>query len=352
MISPAAARRVEVAGDAPGWLARSLRLPNAALVFAGALLSGALLALLVLLSPPPSNLEISPARLTLRIPAFFAVMVGFYLASVPIAVRSALRSVGSLAGLDESALETLARELVHLPRRWFWIGVAFACVAHVGVTIGVGVPWDRYLRADLLATRVGFVMVMGWVHAFFFGPATAVLVRQGLLFLRIGREVRAVDLLDHSALAPFVRASLRLALLFTLWIACINAFHVDWGGGLAVAPQIIWMLPGYFVISGILFAFPLWGIHQRLRAERDAEFSRVNAAIHGERQALRDSLLAADAAALNAVDLLAYRDHVRSFSTWPFDASALLRLGLYLGIPLLGWVGAAIVERGVDVLLE
>jgi hypothetical protein len=72
MVSPAAARRVEVVGDSTGWLAKSLRLPNAALVFTGALLSGALLAVLVLLPPPPSDLEIVPAsRLTLRVRVSF-----------------------------------------------------------------------------------------------------------------------------------------------------------------------------------------------------------------------------------------------------------------------------------------
>jgi hypothetical protein len=353
MVSQAAARRVELAGDSTGWLAKSLRLPNATLVLGGALLSGALLALLVLLPPPPGNLEVAPAsQLTLRIPAFFIVMLGFYVASVPIAVRSALRSVRTLAGLDEHTLEVFARELVHLPRRWLWGGVACGCVAHVGILIGVGVSWDDYSRTDLLATRIGFSTVMGWVHAAAMGMATAVLLRQGLLFLRIGREVRTVDLLDHAALAPFVHTSLRPTLLNTLWIACATSFHIDWGGSLAVAPQIIWLLPMLFLMNGMMFALPLRGIHQRLLAERNAELSRVNAAIRGDRQALRDSLVAADAATLNAVDLLAYRDHVRSFSTWPFDASALLRLGLYLGIPLLGWVGGAIVERGIDVLLD
>jgi hypothetical protein len=353
MVSPAAARRVEVVGDSTGWLAKSLRLPNAALVFTGALLSGALLAVLVLLPPPPSNLEIVlAAQRTLRVPAFFVVMLGFYIASVPIAVRSALRSVRTLAGLDENALEGFARELVHLPRRWLWGGLVCACVVHVGILIGVGVSWDDYSRTDLLATRIGFGGVMGWVHAAAMGIATAVLLRQGLLFLRVGREVRSVDLLDHAALAPFVHTSLRLTLLNTLWIACATAFHIDWGGSLAVAPQVIWLMPLLLLMNGCLFTLPLWGIHQRLRAERNAEISRVNAAIRGDRQALHDSLVGADAAALNAVDLLAYRDHVRSFSTWPFDASALLRLGLYLGIPLLGWVGAAIVERSIDVLLD
>ena len=353
MLAPAAGR-VEVAGDSRGWLAQSLRLPTATLVAAGALLSGALLTLLALLPPPPSDLQnlVPSGRFTFRIPAFFAVLVGFYVASVPIAVRNALRSLDALAGVGENALADFARELVHLPRRWVFCGVALGCAGHVAILIGLGVPWDLYVRTDLLATRFGFVTVMGWVHAVALGLAVSVLLRQGLLFFRIGREVGSVDLLDYTALAPFVHTSLRLALLFTLWIGCIVAFHVDWSGSMAVAPQALWALPVYLLVSAVLFALPLWGIHQRLLAERNAELARVNASIRGDRQALHDSLVAADAEALNAVDLLAYRDHVRSFSTWPFDASALLRLGLYLGIPLLGWVGAAIVERGVDVLLE
>jgi len=353
MVSRAAARPVDALGDAPSWLAHSLRLPTAALVCGGVLLSGALLLLLALLPPPPSHVEIVPGlRPTFRLPAFFAVMLGFYAASVPIAVRSALRSARALAGLDEHALDVFSRELVQLPRRWLWGGVACGFVAHVAILIGVGLPWDVYGRTDLLTTRAGFRMVMGWVHAAAMGMSIALLLRQGLLFERMGRKVQPVDLLDHAALAPFVHTSLRLALLNTLWIACIAAFHVDWGGSLDVAPQVLWALPVYFLINGMLFALPLRGIHQRLLAERNAELSRVNAAIRGDRLALRDSLVASDAAALNAVDLLAYRDHVRSFSTWPFDASALLRLGLYLGIPLLGWVGAAVVERGIDVLLD
>jgi hypothetical protein len=117
------------------------------------------------------------------------VLVGFYVASVPIAVRNALRSLDGLAGLGESALADFARELVHLPRRWVWCGVALGCAGHVVILTGVGIPWELHVRTDLFATRSGFVMVMGWVHAVAIGLAVSVLLRQGLLFFRIGREV-------------------------------------------------------------------------------------------------------------------------------------------------------------------
>jgi hypothetical protein len=142
MLSPTAGR-VQVAGGSRGWLAQLLRLPTATLVAAGVLLSGALLTLLALLPPPPGELQnpVPSGRFTLRIPAFFAVLVGFYLASVPIAVRNALRSLDGLAGVGESALADFARELVHLPRRWVWCGVALGCAGHVAILIGVGIPW-------------------------------------------------------------------------------------------------------------------------------------------------------------------------------------------------------------------
>ena len=47
-------------------------------------------------------------------------------------------------------------------------------------------------------------------------------------------------------------------------------------------------------------------------------------------------------------DLLQYRREVNSTSEWPFDVGALSRLALYLIIPPLTWVGAALIENLVD----
>ena len=48
------------------------------------------------------------------------------------------------------------------------------------------------------------------------------------------------------------------------------------------------------------------------------------------------------------VPLLNYQREITGITTWPFDVSALVRLGLYLVIPPLTWVGAALIERIVD----
>ena len=59
-----------------------------------------------------------------------------------------------------------------------------------------------------------------------------------------------------------------------------------------------------------------------------------------------------DAENLSAVTrLLIYRREIQQAPEWPFDMPALTRLGLYLILPPLTWVAAALIENLVDKLL-
>ncbi len=71
-----------------------------------------------------------------------------------------------------------------------------------------------------------------------------------------------------------------------------------------------------------------------------------------QREDLKASPLAAHASALTGVTLLDYLEKVDRVREWPFDASAFRRLGLYLLIPPLGWLGGALVERTLDRVLQ
>jgi hypothetical protein len=46
--------------------------------------------------------------------------------------------------------------------------------------------------------------------------------------------------------------------------------------------------------------------------------------------------------------LLAHRECLDGLSEWPFQVSTLARWSLYLLIPPLTWVGAALIEKAVD----
>ncbi len=50
-------------------------------------------------------------------------------------------------------------------------------------------------------------------------------------------------------------------------------------------------------------------------------------------------------------DVLTLRSHLEAVREWPFDTSVLVRLAIYLVIPLGSWAGAALVERAVDAFL-
>ncbi len=49
--------------------------------------------------------------------------------------------------------------------------------------------------------------------------------------------------------------------------------------------------------------------------------------------------------------LLALRAQVEAAREWPWDASTLVRFSLYLAIGMGSWLGGALVERVVDLIL-
>ena len=50
--------------------------------------------------------------------------------------------------------------------------------------------------------------------------------------------------------------------------------------------------------------------------------------------------------------LMQHRDRIQHMSAWPIDFSIASRLILYIVIPPLAWLGAAIVEVGLDKFLS
>ena len=69
----------------------------------------------------------------------------------------------------------------------------------------------------------------------------------------------------------------------------------------------------------------------------------------------RQSLLELDAAGVTSpgrmADAVAYEARVASIPTWPFDVSTLVRFAFYVALGLGSWLGAAAVERLLDLVL-
>jgi len=199
---------------------------------------------------------------------------------------------------------------------------------------GGGVPWTVRLferwPASPLWTGAGFWLACRTVYL------DIALARR---FSRIGERETEPDLLRPGALAPFARHGLRSVLLwmgFTVLVALL--FLQPYGQSIAL-PNLVATL----AIAVAALLLPVVGVHRRLRAEKAAELERVNTAIARD----RDALLAG-AGEPRLADLVAYRGLVESLPTWPLDLTVWLRFALYVAIGGGSWLGAALVERGLD----
>jgi len=167
-------------------------------------------------------------------------------------------------------------------------------------------------------------------------------------FSRMARGIPKVDLLNLSAFRPFIRQASLSALpgIVVLSFLALNLADQGflWAIGILGSVALTW------TTASLLF--PMRGVRERIRGEKEAEIARVNAAIRGDLTALQDSAIGARAEDLRLGELLAYRAFVESVPEWLLDTPMRARFFLYMAIPLGSWLGGALVERLLDTVLS
>jgi hypothetical protein len=196
----------------------------------------------------------------------------------------------------------------------------------------------------------GFPPVWTWVVGFFVTFTGGVYAYRALAdaraFGRLARGLPEVDLLEREALIPFARQGLRSAVPGALFVSFLTLNLVDEGFLLAVL-----LLGGLVLVQNVAtLLIPLRGLRDRLRAAKREELRRVDAAIRGEPDALRGSMIGRRESP-SLADLLAWRSFVQAVPEWPIDTGTLGRSAFFVGLPLLSWVGGALVERAVDLVI-
>jgi hypothetical protein len=282
-------------------------------------------------------------QLGLQIRLFFCVVPGYLIAAMAYKERGVLRDLevlrpGLRAPRDPAELR---RELTHFPLRRLVQAILLGMVVHLIMVFGARGVLPSSMATEIFGVFCWLVMA----------PAMYVALSQAAVFRRVGRQA-SVHLFDLSRHGVYVRAGLRIALVSAGAMTLGVVAHTDWGSA---------ELPLYFLIfSGLVWTplcvamtlLPVWGIHRAIQAEKRRERDRVLAAIAGDSAAFEASPLAALASALTGVTLLDYLEKIDRVREWPFDSSPLRRLGLYLLIPPLGWLGGALVERTLDRVLQ
>jgi hypothetical protein len=160
-------------------------------------------------------------------------------------------------------------------------------------------------------------------------------------FRRLG-EVIHFDLFQLHRLKPLARSGLLDIMVITGAMLMTPLQSMD--------AEFRWVNYQFALMVAIPFSltlllWPLWSIHGRIRDEKEARLSRIDDWI----QTANCATTSEDVLKLET--LLAHRDRIHAQRTWLLSTDVVSRVFLYLIIPPLAWVGAAVVERLVDHLV-
>ncbi len=280
-----------------------------------------------------------------------AVLIGFLFGIIQ-------RSTGSGSGssLDDlrPVLQCSDAEHANLVRELASSDPKFQRVAGlVGVLVGLAMLTEGNLSQ--LLERATWNHHFAWIAAsisvvsWMVGVGIFWQVRLSRFLMRVQRELVQIDLMDLSPLVPFAHRSFR-SILFWLIGCSIGVLVMAVSGALGASALVVLATVLVAVIS--LF-FPVRGLHHRIREAKRRELELVNERVRRERARILESDGPdAEAAAGTLPGLLAYKQFVESVREWPIDSSTLLRFALYLGLPIGSWLGGALVERLLDLVLD
>ncbi len=173
------------------------------------------------------------------------------------------------------------------------------------------------------------------------------IISNAWLFYKLGRDHLRINLLNTHDVVPLAWVSVASTLSLIGAQALFALLIFDPGAGFET------VLPG-FMGTAIpmlpMFLLPIWSVHKRLQLAKASELQAINQLL-GELTDDEESPLTQPDELPRLNELLSYRREIAGVREWPFDLGAVSRLGLYLIIPPLTWVGAALIENLVENLL-
>lgn len=224
---------------------------------------------------------------------------------------------------------------------------ALLIVGSIGGAFGVGLDmlpyfFDMQARIAVSFRGLPFMLLLFAL----LGMMALTTIRQSQVFREVGRWHIEVDLLDLGSLSPFSAVGLANA---GFWFtgSALASFLVTSDPVLWIVALVIMATLGLGVVALIL---PSRGLHVCLRDRKREELARIREAIASE----RTGLFSADEGSSpvsRMPALLAYEARIEGVREWPFDTSTFRRFGFFLLIPLVSWIGGALVERVVDAAL-
>jgi len=184
------------------------------------------------------------------------------------------------------------------------------------------------------------VIGLGW----FLYRLLALLVKYAIQFRQIALSIHSLNLFNLNLPRIFAKQGARSALLIIGFISICGNLIIAPGTRVGVSLTIA-IVSGLFALAA--FMMPALGIQQRTHQEKRLKTERLLDSIG--KLANRAELSDSEYTRLSA--LLALEARIQNIREWPFDASNISRFILYIGIGLASWVGAALVEKILDIFI-
>lgn len=216
------------------------------------------------------------------------------------------------------------------------IGVAGALTMYLLFLFETDAPlrWT----ADFFFILVG-LLVMGWFNFRFM----FLLLWSAVRISRTATTIEHIDLFDPSLVKPYAQQGVRSSLLAVVGLSVSANLWLDPNSPTLGTVSSVVMLVAASVLALVL---PTWGVHQRLKAAKQAQLGCIRRAIAARHD---PGTRTVDDAQQLPADLAVER-RLTEVSEWPFDAGSYGRVALYVFLGFGSWVGAALVERLLEAL--
>ena len=295
--------------------------------------------------------DITERRFEARTPYALVALVGYLVAVTPYSIRKAQEDLDGLRPLwkgDEEDFLAVRESFTGLP-----LGAAAAAVT-TGLAAAFGIQESMFGRVSRLVDS-GWTALDWWMVALGVGvwtillPAAVLAVRTALTLRRIGRDRIAIAVWDVARVTALARFGLRAILIWLVAPLGFVAVSVAAGATVTLIAVAIWL--GSAVAGVFCLIVPVSGLRMQIRQRKHAERERIARALSGEPSAMEGSELGDEALTFDRLRLLQWRRELEAAREWAFDAPALRLFALFVALPILSWVAAALVERSLDMVL-
>ncbi|MGH0036691.1 MAG: hypothetical protein ACQGVK_16835 [Myxococcota bacterium] len=280
----------------------------------------------------------------MRVAVTHVVITAYLLTAYVYAQRTTEQSIAALRPLLESDRLDAPLAISRGERVALWLSAPIAIAIFVLVNTRVS-PGEVSLAPTTWDPEVSWHRVLGFAMAILTIRLSTLIVLESRRLSDLSAALRRVDLLSPEALAPFARQGLTFALLVIGSVSAFALFLVD----LRYLPLVGLVLVGTLPIAAVALLLPLRGIREKIIEAKHQELEWCRERIR-ERRARLASGAVGDSTRLD--ELLAWEARIQEVREWPIDASTFKRFGLYLLLPLGSWAGGALVERGIDRILD